>query len=116
LFLWDSPNNNGNRSIDRLMFRSWNRAQYQWNPLVKIGGGGDFTTDSRQITSLAYGSSTNTFAAASEASDPQGGTDIQVYVSTGGGARPFPATPSARPNRATSSSSSATRSPVRLRA
>jgi uncharacterized protein (TIGR03437 family) len=64
--------------------------------LVKIGVVGDVTTDSRQITSLAYDSSTNTFAVASEASDPQGGTDIQLYVSTDGGARPFPATPSAR--------------------
>ena len=86
LFIFDNPNNDGNRKINPLLFRSWNRAQYQWNPVVKVGVVGDVATTGRTITSLAYDSSSNTFAAASESADPNGGTDIQLYVSTDGGA------------------------------
>lgn len=86
LFIFDNPNNDGNRKINPLLFRSWNRAQYQWNPVVKVGVVGDVATTGRTITSLAYDSSNNTFAAASESADPNGGTDIQLYVSTDGGA------------------------------
>ena len=85
-FIWDDPNNNGNRGINPLLFRSWNRAQYQWNPVVKIGVVGDVATGGRTVTSLAYDSSANTFAAASETADPNGGTDIQLFVSSDGGA------------------------------
>jgi uncharacterized protein (TIGR03437 family) len=87
IFIWDDPTNNGDHTINPLLFRSWNRAQYQWNPVVKIGVVGDVGTSFRQVASLAYDSSTNTFAAASEALAPLGGnSSIQLYVSSDGGA------------------------------
>lgn len=85
LFVWADPNNNGDDSLDQLLFRSWNRAQYTWNPVVKLGIVGD-VANSQSSTSLAYDASTSTFAAASEAGTESGAHSIELFTSSDGGA------------------------------
>ena len=84
LFIWDDPNGDSDRTDTALMFRSWNRAQYSWNPVVKLGTVGNVATNRRPATSLAYDASTHAFAAVSEAQQGDAFA-IPLYVSTDGG-------------------------------
>ncbi len=45
-----------------MLFRSWNRAAYTWNPVIKVAAIGDNATYFHDTLSLAYDSSTATFA------------------------------------------------------
>ena len=65
-FVFVDPNQDTDRTDTEILFRSWNRAQYTWNPVVKVGTVGDITSDNRLSISLAYDASANTFAIASE--------------------------------------------------
>src|SRR5262249_20138421 len=40
-FLQDDPNQDNDFTDGQLLFRSWNRAQYRWNPVVKVATVGD---------------------------------------------------------------------------
>src|ERR1035437_9754986 len=84
IFIWDDPNGDGDHSDTQLLFRSWNRAHYAWNPVVKIAAVGDVANSSKVVTSLAYDSSTNTFAAASEAASSSD-SFLNLFVSADGG-------------------------------
>jgi uncharacterized protein (TIGR03437 family) len=64
-----------------ILFRSWNRARYDWNPIVTIATVGDVLTKFRQTLALGYDASTNTFAAAAENENG----NLNVYASTNGG-------------------------------
>lgn len=89
LFIWEDPANTSDETANQLLFRSWNRAQYAWNPVVKLGIVGDVASTDRSSTALAYDSSTATFVAASETAAPANsefGSSIQVFVSADGGA------------------------------
>lgn len=81
-FVWEDPNDNADYTQAQLLFRSWNRAQAAWNPVVKIAKTGDIATDSAASTALAFDASTKTFAIATEDSTDS----INVYASTDGGA------------------------------
>lgn len=65
-FLWDDPNGDTDHSDTTLLFRSWNRAKYTWNSFVQVGVVGDSATTFHLTDSLAYDSSTGTFAIACE--------------------------------------------------
>jgi uncharacterized protein (TIGR03437 family) len=82
LFGWGDPNNDSEWKDSVLLFRSWNRARYEWNPLVTVATVGDVLTRFRQSVSLGYDASTNTFAAATEDETHA----LRLYVSTDGGA------------------------------
>jgi len=81
-FIFGDPNNDGNAPEGQLWFRSWNRAQVQWNPLVKVATPGNVTSPYEAVVALAYDISASTFALASQ--DLAGNLDL--YVSTNGGA------------------------------
>jgi uncharacterized protein (TIGR03437 family) len=80
-FVWSDPNNKQQYDLTQLMFRSWNRAQAAWNPVVKVAVVGDIASSGHASISLAYDASTNTFALATE--DDQ--DTIQFYLSTNNG-------------------------------
>jgi uncharacterized protein (TIGR03437 family) len=82
LFGWGDQNGDSNWTDSVLLFRSWNRVKYDWNPVVTIATVGDRLTRFRQTTALGYDASTNTFAAAAENENG----NLNVYVSTNGGA------------------------------
>jgi uncharacterized protein (TIGR03437 family) len=82
LFGWGDPNGDTNWVDSVLLFRSWNRAKYAWNPVVTVATTGDALTYFHQSTSLAYDASTGAFAAAAE--DEKG--NVNIYASTDGGA------------------------------
>lgn len=83
-FLFVDPNQDGDGSDTQLLFRSWNRAQYTWNPLVVVATVGDVSSSSYNSTSLAYDSSTGMFVLASDFTTPTLG-GIRIYVSADGG-------------------------------
>lgn len=86
-FLWDDPNNDGEHNDTQLLFRSWNRAKYAWNAVLKLATVADVANSSCSVTSLAYDTSTNAFAVASDSfTGPTGQRVIVLYVSTDGGA------------------------------
>jgi uncharacterized protein (TIGR03437 family) len=80
-FIFADPNSDGNAAEGQLWFRSWNRAQAQWNPLVLVAAPGDVSNGNRASIALAFDTSTKTFALATE--DISG--NIRVYASTNGG-------------------------------
>ncbi len=80
-FLWADPNNKQDYTQTQLMFRSWNRAQAKWNPVVSIAVVGDVSTGGHASTSLAYDSATNTWALACEDSTDS----VRLYTSKDGG-------------------------------
>jgi uncharacterized protein (TIGR03437 family) len=79
-FLWRDPNNIGNYTQSRLMFRNWNRAQASWNPVVTVGTVGDVNTNFRQPLSLGYDASTKAFAIATE----DDSSNLRIYTSPDG--------------------------------
>ncbi len=79
-FVFYDPNQDTDGADTQVMFRSWNRALYKWNDVVKVAAVGDIATYFRQTISLAYDSSTGTWGIASERN--QG--DIVLYTSTDG--------------------------------
>ncbi|MBZ5610529.1 MAG: IPT/TIG domain-containing protein [Acidobacteriia bacterium] len=81
-FLFDDPNQDTDHSDTQLLFRSWNRAKYAWNPVATVATVGDIATTSYPTVSLAYDSSNNTFAVAAENNS---GDLINLYVSSDGG-------------------------------
>jgi uncharacterized protein (TIGR03437 family) len=86
-FLWDDPSATGDHTSTELLFRSWNRAQYSWNPVVKVAVTGDIADQGHLPCSLAYDTSTNTFAIATESNLPANPVvNINLYASTDGGA------------------------------
>jgi uncharacterized protein (TIGR03437 family) len=82
IFGWGDPNGDTNWVDSVLLFRSWNRAKYAWNPLVTVATIGDALTYFHQTASLAYDASTGAFAVATE-DEKQ---DVLIYASTDGGA------------------------------
>jgi uncharacterized protein (TIGR03437 family) len=80
-FLFADPNSDGNPAEGQLWFRSWNRVQAQWNPLVLVATPGDVSSGDESTIALAFDTSTNTFALATE----DIGGNIRLYVSTNGG-------------------------------
>lgn len=80
LFGWADPNGDSDLSDGQLLFRSWNRARYQWNSVVKVDVLGDAFSTFAAKTSLAYDASTGVFAAAAE--DANG--SVRIYVSPDG--------------------------------
>jgi uncharacterized protein (TIGR03437 family) len=82
-FVFDDPNQDTDHSDTQLLFRSWNRAKYGWNPVVTVATVGDIATTSYQTVSLARDRSNNTFAIAAE---NDSGDAVSLYVSTDGGA------------------------------
>jgi uncharacterized protein (TIGR03437 family) len=81
-FVWEDPGNQADYTLAQLLFRSWNRAQATWNPVVKIATVGDITNSGRAATSLAWDASTKTFAVATENKDGA----VELYASTDSGA------------------------------
>jgi uncharacterized protein (TIGR03437 family) len=81
LFGWGDPNGDSDWKDSVLLFRSWNRVKYDWNPVVTIANIGDSLTRFRQTLSLGYDASTNTYAAAAE----EESGSVNVFVSTNGG-------------------------------
>jgi uncharacterized protein (TIGR03437 family) len=86
LFLWDDPNATNDHTLTQLLFRSWNRAKYAWNPVVKIATVGEIATSGRAVCSLAYDSSTGSVAAATEMKPADGLEVVELFVSSDGGA------------------------------
>src|SRR5204863_1408543 len=58
LWIWGDPNGDSEWSDTTLLFRSWNRAQYTWNPVVTLATVGDVGTRFRETASLGYDAST----------------------------------------------------------
>ena len=83
VWIYYNPGSNDDPSDSQLVFRSWNRAQYTWNAIVKVAVVGDAACSSRNSVSLAYDASTNTWATASENNR---GEAIKLFFSTDGGA------------------------------
>lgn len=81
-FLFGDPNADNVASEGQLFFRSWNRAQAQWNPLVLVATPGNVTNGNRSSIALAYDTSTKTFALATEDLT----TNIDLYTSPNGAA------------------------------
>jgi uncharacterized protein (TIGR03437 family) len=81
-FIWNDPNADTDPADTSLMFRSWSRAKYAWNSVVKVATVGDVATSFRTVSSLAYDASTGAFALACETN---GGESVVVMVSTDGG-------------------------------
>ena len=81
-FLFGDPNADGNNAAGQLWFESWNRAQAQWNPLVQVATPGNVGSGNEAAIALAYDSSANTFALATE----DLATNIDLYVSANDGA------------------------------
>jgi uncharacterized protein (TIGR03437 family) len=80
-FLYDDPNQDGDAGDTQLLFRSWNRAQFTWNPIVTVFNPSDIANTGRNSVSIAYDSSTSTYAIASEFNSANV-YGIKVYVST----------------------------------
>jgi hypothetical protein len=65
-YLFEDPNQDTDPTDTTLLFRSWNRAQFTWNPIVTVATVGDVATTERTSVSLAYDPSTSTYVIASE--------------------------------------------------
>lgn len=79
-FLFGDPNADDVAAEGQLFFRSWNRAQAQWNPLVLVATPGNVTSGYESSISLAFDTSTKIFGLATE--DISG--NIRLYTSTNG--------------------------------
>jgi uncharacterized protein (TIGR03437 family) len=80
-FIFFDPNQDTDASDSQLLFRSWNRAQYKWNDVVKVAVVGDAATTFSQTVSLAFDSSTGMWALASEKNQSE---SIVLYTSPDG--------------------------------
>ena len=66
-FAFQDPNNTNDYTQDQILFRSWNRATYSWNPVVKVATNiGDIATYFHNSVDLAYDASTGNFAVFTE--------------------------------------------------
>src|ERR1035437_5574477 len=81
-FVQQDPNLDNDFTDTQVLFRSWNRAAYTWNPVVKVATVGD-SASSRNTVSLAYDSSTGVFAVFTEYNLSDG---VRLYTSADGGA------------------------------
>jgi uncharacterized protein (TIGR03437 family) len=86
LFVWSDPNATNDQTSNPLLFRSWSRAKYAWNPVVKIATVGDVVSGSHAICSVAYDSSNGTVAVASEVQPTDGPAVVELFVSNDAGA------------------------------
>ena len=86
LFIWSDPNGTSDQNANQLLFRSWNRAKYAWNPVVKVATVGDVVSNSRAVCALAYDAGNGTIAAASEVQPPNATKVVELFVSNDGGA------------------------------
>lgn len=86
LFVWSDPTGTNDLTSNQLLFRSWNRAKYAWNPVVKIATVGDVVSNSHAICSIAYDSSNGTVGIASEVQPANGPKVVELFVSNDGGA------------------------------
>ncbi len=75
------PLSNGDATTTQLLFRSWNRAKAQWNPVALVATPGNGSTPDESAIALAYDSSTSTFALAAQDLS----TALRFYISTDGG-------------------------------
>ncbi|HEY1493274.1 MAG TPA: IPT/TIG domain-containing protein, partial [Candidatus Solibacter sp.] len=82
-FLQQDPNNDSDYSDTQILFRSWNRAAYAWNPIVRVAATGDTATYFHNTLSLAVDSTTGVFAIFSEFE--QAGA-VKLYTSPDGAA------------------------------
>ncbi len=82
-FIQQDPNLDNDYTDTQVMFRSWNRAAYTWNPVVKVAAIGDNATYFHNTLSLAYDSSTGVFAIFTEY---ELGTGVRLYTSADGAA------------------------------
>ncbi len=85
-FLQEDPNGDGNYADTQILFRSWNRAAYNWNALVRVAVTGDTATYYHNTLSLAYDSSTGVFAIFTEFEQDGG---VRLYTSADGAAWPL---------------------------
>lgn len=83
-FIFEDPTQSGDSSTSQLLFRSWNRAQYTWNPLVTVGVVGDVASTLYNSTAIAYDPSNSTYVLASDF-ETASGDGVRLYVSTDGG-------------------------------
>jgi uncharacterized protein (TIGR03437 family) len=81
-WVFDDPNSDTDPSDTKIVFRSWNRASYQWNNTVDVAVVGDIATSFHQSISLASDQSTGAYVIASEKQDGS----IRVFVSNDSGA------------------------------
>ncbi len=84
-FVFDDPNQDTDHSDTQLLFRSWNRAKYAWNPVVTVATVGDIATHFYSTVSLAYDASAGMFGLATEANPGGGSNSIKLYTSSDGG-------------------------------
>ena len=82
-FIQQDPNADGDYSDTQVLFRSWNRVTYAWNPVVKVAAVGDAATYFHNTISFAYDSSTGVFAIATEFDRVP---ESRLYTSADGGA------------------------------
>ena len=80
-FIFGDPNADAVAADGQLWFRSWNRAQAQWNPLVKVATPGN-VSNNESVVALAFDATTNTFALATQ----DLATNIDLYISANAGA------------------------------
>ena len=80
-FFFVDPLNNGDPKTTQLLFRSWNRAKAQWNPVVTVATPGNVSSGSENTLAIAYDSGTNAFAVATQDLS----TAIRIYMSADGG-------------------------------
>ncbi|MBS1857917.1 MAG: IPT/TIG domain-containing protein [Acidobacteria bacterium] len=84
-YIFFDPNTDTNPSDTRIEFRSWNRAAYKWNDLVRVGGtNGDTTSAFHQTLSMAYDASISTWAIAAETIGPGDSQLLTMFTSTDG--------------------------------
>ena len=82
-FIQQDPNSDGDYSDTQVLFRSWNRVTYNWNPIVKVAVIGDTATYYHNTLSLAYDASTGVFAIFTEVNADGA---VKLYTSADGGA------------------------------
>jgi uncharacterized protein (TIGR03437 family) len=84
-WMFYDPNADSDPTDTQVLFRSWNRAQNAWNPIVKIATtNGDTTSYYKLTLSLAFDSSTGTFGVAFEDDSVGDYRVVSLFLSTDG--------------------------------
>jgi uncharacterized protein (TIGR03437 family) len=82
-WIFEDPNVDGDYSDTQVLFRSWNRATYNWNAIAKVAVIGDAASTFHNSLAIAFDAGTNTFGIFSEVNQ---GSAVRLYFSTDGGA------------------------------